>query len=91
MDLERLGQTKSLFQSLFLTSGVLTLIFRFPNAFKEKVDYVGCLVSNLNRTDRELENLDLVEKLCDILKAISDNEEVKYRIQIYNQLNRLYQ
>ena len=59
-------------------------------SFKDKVDYVGCLVSNLNRTDRELENLDLVEKLCDILKAISDNEEVKYRIQIYNQLNRLY-
>ena len=59
-------------------------------SFKDKVDFVGCLVSNLNRTDRELENLDLVEKLCNILKAISDNEEVEYRTQINNQLNRLY-
>lgn len=59
-------------------------------SFKDKVDYIGCLVSNLNRTDRELENLELLEKLCNSLKAISDNEEAKYRIQIHNQLNRLY-
>lgn len=59
-------------------------------SFKDKVDYVGCLVSNLNRTNREFDNLELVERLCEALKAISENEPVRHRIQVYNQLNRLY-
>lgn len=59
-------------------------------SFNDKVDYIGCLVSNLNRTDRELDHLELVEKLCNSLKAVSENEDVELRIQIHNQLNRLY-
>lgn len=59
-------------------------------SFKDKVDYLGCLVSNLIRTDRELENLDLVESMCESLKAISANEDTEISIQIYNQQNRLY-
>lgn len=60
------------------------------DSFKDKLDYVSYLVSNLNRTDRELENRELVEYLCNSLKSISENEDVDLRIQIYNQLNRLY-
>ena len=59
-------------------------------SFKKKIEYLGCLVANLNRTDRELDNLELVERLCESLKAISENEDVDLRIQIFNQLNRLY-
>lgn len=59
-------------------------------SFKDKTDYLGCLVSNLNRTDRELDNLDLVEQLCKTLKLTSENERVEDRVQIFNQLNRLY-
>ena len=59
-------------------------------SFKDKIDYLGCLVSNLNRTDRELDNLKLVEQLCNTLKLISEDERVEDRIQIFNQLNRLY-
>lgn len=60
------------------------------DSFKDKVDYIGCLVSNLMKTDRELANLELVEKLCNGLIKISDNEDPDLRIQIHNQLNRLY-
>lgn len=60
------------------------------DSFEDKVDYVSCLVSNLNHTDREFDNLELVEKLCNSLKAISANEHPEQRISIYNQLNRLY-
>lgn len=60
------------------------------DSFEDKVDYVSCLVSNLNRTDREFDNLELVEKLCNSLKATSTHENPKQRILIYNQLNRLY-
>lgn len=67
-----------------------TDFFDNTQSFKDKLDYLGCLVSNLNRTDRELENIDLVENLCDSLKILSEGEKEEYRVQIYNQLNRLY-
>ncbi len=59
-------------------------------SLRKKIEYIGCLVSYLNRTDRELENLGLIEKLCNGLKLTSENENVQDRVQIYNQLNRLY-
>lgn len=59
-------------------------------SFKSKIEYLGCLVSNLNRTDREEEYRELVEQICDLLKAGSEHEDPNERIQIYNQLNRLY-
>ena len=59
-------------------------------SFHDKVDYLGCLVSNLNRTDTELEHLELVESLAESLIAISAHESAKDRVQIYNQLNRVY-
>ncbi len=57
---------------------------------KDKMDYLGCLVSNLTRTDREMDNLDLVVQICESLTVLSANEEPELRIQPYNQLNRLY-
>lgn len=57
---------------------------------KDKMDYLGCLVTNLTRTDRELDNLDLVVQICETLTVLSANEEPELRIQPYNQLNRLY-
>ena len=59
-------------------------------SFHDKIDFVSCLVSNLSKTDREQENLDLVESICRTLKKISGNESAKDRVQPYNQLNRLY-
>ena len=59
-------------------------------SFKKKTEYLGCLVSNLNRTDREEEYRELVEQICDLLKEGSDHEDPEVRIQINNQLNRLY-
>ena len=60
------------------------------DSFKDKIDYLGCLVSNLNRTDREQEHMELVEQLCDSLITISSGNPEHLRIQPYNQLNRLY-
>lgn len=59
-------------------------------SFKKKIEYLGCLVSFLNRADRELEYLDLVEKLCDRLYAVSEGEDSDLVAQIFNQRNRLY-
>ena len=59
-------------------------------SFEDKLDFLGCLVTNLNRTDREQENLELVEGICETLKAISVNEPKESRTRIFNQLNRLY-
>ena len=57
--------------------------------FKQKMDYLGCMVTNLTRTDRELDNLALVEELCEMLRKASQNEPNEL-VTIYNQLNRLY-
>ena len=59
-------------------------------SFKNKLDYLACLVSNLNKTDRELENMELVERICESLNAAYPNEPVGLRVRIYNQLNRVY-
>ncbi|MBQ7196015.1 MAG: hypothetical protein IJS40_01255 [Synergistaceae bacterium] len=58
--------------------------------FKEKTEYLGCLTTNLLRTDRESANLELVEQICRGLKATSENEDPELQIEPYNQLNRLY-
>ena len=59
-------------------------------SFKDKTDYLGCLVSNLNRTDREMANLTLVEHLCESMIRASEGNPAHLQIQPYNQLNRLY-
>jgi tetratricopeptide (TPR) repeat protein len=59
-------------------------------SFRMKIEYLGCLVSYLNRKDQESANKDLVEKMCAILKPLSTGQPNKDVAQIYNQLNRLY-
>ena len=59
-------------------------------SFEEKVEYFACLVSNLTRTDREIENQELVERLQATLLANSSNEALDARITVHNQLSRLY-
>lgn len=59
-------------------------------AFSSKIEYLACLVGNLNKTCREEENRELVEKLCESLLASCAGEDLDDRIQIHNQLNRLY-
>ncbi len=58
--------------------------------FKQKVDYLGCLVGYANRTDREQDVLDLVLRLCDRLDAAAGGEDPELVAQIDNQKNRLY-
>ena len=57
---------------------------------KDKSDYLGCLVTNLLKTDRELENYELVEQICEPLPVLWANESTDILIQPYNQLNRVY-
>lgn len=58
--------------------------------FKMKEEYVGCLVSFLNLTDRESEQRELVESLCaEMLKDAADNDPQQVA-RVHNQLNRLY-
>lgn len=61
-------------------------------SFKEKVEYLGCMVSYANRTDQEEEIRELVEKLTQMLenRVEIDNPDPEDQVQIYNQLNRLY-
>ena len=59
-------------------------------SFRMKIEYLGCLVSYLNRKDLEFVNKDLIEKMCEILKSLSAGQPDKDVAQIYNQLNRLY-
>lgn len=59
-------------------------------SFKKKTEYLGCLVTFSNRTDRELEIKSLVEKVCASLELNIENENPKDVAQIYNQPNRLY-
>ena len=60
------------------------------STLKEKVEYLGCLVSNLNRTDRELENVELVDRICASLLASAPSGSERLQVSIHNQRNRLY-
>lgn len=59
-------------------------------SFPVKLDYITYLITNLGRTDRELENVELVEKIYETLKLSSGNESDENRIVLFNQINRLY-
>lgn len=58
--------------------------------FRQKVEYLSCLVSYAGRRDRELELLDLVMDLTQRLEAIKEGKDPKDVAEIYNQRNRLY-
>lgn len=63
-------------------------------SFRKKVEYLGVLVGSANRQDRELEIMDLVERIAEGMNALAeylgDGAAPKDRAQVYNQLNRLY-
>ena len=59
-------------------------------SFRKKIEYLGSLVGFLNRTDRELEQQELVERICDTLWALREGADPKDIAQIFNQRNRLY-
>lgn len=58
--------------------------------FKQKVEYLGCLISFASRRDKEPEVLNLVEDIASHLLITEDSEEPSDVSQLYNQLNRLY-
>ena len=64
-------------------------------SFVKKVEYLGVLVGCANRYDRELELLELVERVADALNTQAEMvgpqiAQPKDHAQVYNQLNRLY-
>lgn len=59
-------------------------------SFHKKIEYLGSLVGFLNRTDREMEHLDLVENLCNSLWSQREGADPQDIAQIFNQRNRLY-
>ncbi len=59
-------------------------------SFRKKIDFLGSLVSFLNRTDREKEQLELIDSLCLSLEQMADGQPPEDVSQIYNQKNRLY-
>lgn len=58
--------------------------------YKQKVEYLGCMISFASRQDREPEILAMVEGIAAHLLLSEDSEEPGLVAQIYNQLNRLY-
>lgn len=58
--------------------------------YKQKVEYLGCLISYASRQDKEPEILDMVESITTHLLLTEDSEDPSLVSQIYNQLNRLY-
>lgn len=58
--------------------------------YRQKVEYLGCLISYASRRDKEPEILDLAENISTHLLLNADEEETADVAQIYNQLNRLY-
>ena len=60
------------------------------SSFSDKLEYYTSLITNLTRTDREVEYRELVEKIFRSLEAVSTNEPSASRIRLYNQMNRLY-
>lgn len=59
-------------------------------SFHQKIEYLGCLVSYLNRKDEELTHLETVEAMCEHLIRHAGHQPDKDVAQIYNQRNRLY-
>lgn len=59
-------------------------------SFHKKIEYLGCLVSYLNRKDMELEYRDLIEEMCKTLLELTAGQSNKDIAQIFNQRNRLY-
>lgn len=51
-----------------------------------KMDYIGCLITFLNKSDQESKYLDFVEEVAMRIK----NEDGDVPAEIYNQLNRLH-
>ena len=45
-------------------------------SFKKKTEYLGCLVSNLNRTDREEEYRELQEKIAEFKAILADPKKL---------------
>ena len=60
------------------------------STFKEKVEYVSYLVTNLNKTDRESSHLDLLERTTEYLLASAPADADEERVTLQNQMNRLY-
>lgn len=58
--------------------------------FHGKIEYLGSLVGHLNRTDSEMEHLELVERLCNNLWEARAGADPLDVAQIFNQRNRLY-
>lgn len=58
--------------------------------YRQKVEYLGCLVSYASRRDKEPEVLELVEAITSHLLLTEETEDTADVAQVYNQLNRLY-
>lgn len=58
--------------------------------YHQKYEYLGCIVSYLNKVDQEEEYRELVENIANSLIAVSEGESDEDRAGPYNQLNRLY-
>ena len=58
--------------------------------FRQKVEYLSCLVSFAGRRDRELELMELVMDMTQRLEAMKEGKDPKDVAEIYNQRNRLY-
>ena len=58
--------------------------------FKQKIEYLACLVTYANQTDKEEQIFDIAESAFHILEKQTDGEDPKIVIQLYNQQNRLY-
>ena len=63
---------------------------RQESTLKQKVEYLSCLVSNLNATDREGENLELLEKISANILASAPEDAYYEKVTVYNQMNRIY-
>ncbi|MBR5013777.1 MAG: hypothetical protein IKY16_04145 [Bacteroidales bacterium] len=59
------------------------------NDIKKKLDYLGAVITYLNRTDQEYEYRQVIEQVSyDLLNNEDSNNDIT--ASIYNQLNRLY-
>ena len=59
-------------------------------SFKKKTEYLGCLVTYANKVDKELEIVDLIERICKQLTIEGKDEAPEDYVQVHNQPNRLY-
>lgn len=58
-------------------------------SFKKKMEYLGCLVTFSNNSDREDEVMELIEPLLPALQQDSAGAAPRDQVELYNQLNRL--